>query len=279
MPTFLWESIAFGPIHSRRLGQSLGVNLLPTDVKICSFDCLYCECGWTLEKRLTAREFYEVSTVLQAIEHKLQECKNAGTPVDSITFSGNGEPTLHPYFDQIINGLIPLRDKYYPHAVISCLSNATQLMRPEVCSALKRIENPILKLDAGNQEMLNLINGPVVSVDIQQIVKELCTFNGNVIILTDAKREIKTVVMQNNRLDNAAWNAPADYVTGNSVEWQFAKDLIFKAGNEYRKFEMINMHVPTMNIDNIRYFKPYYHAYHYTEQSDRRIGEVTWISE
>ncbi|MCQ2283310.1 MAG: radical SAM protein [Bacteroidales bacterium] len=184
MPTFLWESIAFGPIHSRRLGQSLGVNLLPTDVKICSFDCLYCECGWTLEKRLTAREFYEVSTVLQAIEHKLQECKNAGTPVDSITFSGNGEPTLHPYFDQIIDGLIPLRDKYYPHAVISCLSNATQLMRPEVCSALKRIENPILKLDAGNQEMLNLINGPVVSVDIQQIVKELCTFNGNVIIQT-----------------------------------------------------------------------------------------------
>ena len=102
MSTFLWESIAFGPIHSRRLGHSLGINLLPTDEKICSFDCLYCECGWTLEKNLKAREFYPVSTVLQAIEHKLKTCMESNTPVDSITFSGNGEPTLHPSFGEII---------------------------------------------------------------------------------------------------------------------------------------------------------------------------------
>lgn len=182
MSTFLWESIAFGPIHSRRLGHSMGINLLPTDEKICSFNCLYCECGWTLEKRLDAREYYPVTTVLQAIEHKMQECVAKQAPVDSITFSGNGEPTLHPHFDQIIDGLIPLRDKYYPQAVISCLSNATQLMRPAVCAALKRIENPLLKLDTGTQEMLETINGPIVPVKLDEVVEELCTFEGNLVI-------------------------------------------------------------------------------------------------
>lgn len=184
MATFLRDSIAFGPIQSRRLGHSLGINLLPTDVKICTFNCLYCECGWTLEKNLTARAFYPVSTVLQSIEHKLKACQNTQTPIDSITFSGNGEPTLHPQFDKIIDGLLPLRDKYYPHAVISCLSNSTQLARPEVCKALQKIDNPILKLDAGNQQMLDLINGPILSVSFDELVKQLCSFHGNLIIQT-----------------------------------------------------------------------------------------------
>lgn len=182
MSTFLWESIAFGPIHSRRLGSSLGINLLPTDVKICSFNCIYCECGWTLEKSLTAREYYPVDTVMQAIEHKLQESIATGKQVDSITFSGNGEPTLHPHFHQIIDRLLGLRDTYYPKAVITCLSNATQLMRPEVCAALKKIENPLLKLDAGTQEMLDIINGPIVPVNLDEVVRELCSFNGNLVI-------------------------------------------------------------------------------------------------
>ncbi len=184
MSTFLRDSIAFGPIHSRRLGQSLGINLLPTDVKICSFNCLYCECGWTLEKSLTAHTYPSVEIVTQAIEYKLKSCAESGTKVDSITFSGNGEPTLHPQFDQIINHLLVLRDQYYPHAVISVLSNATQLMRPEVCDALKRIESPILKLDAGTQEMLNLINAPTVPVNIHEVVAQLCRFNGNLILQT-----------------------------------------------------------------------------------------------
>jgi len=184
MSTFLWESIAFGPIHSRRLGHSLGINLLPTDEKICSFDCLYCECGWTLEKSLTAREFYPVDTVLQAIEHKLKDCLDNNKPVDSITFSGNGEPTLHPHFDQIIDGLLPLRDQYYPNAVISCLSNATQLSRPEVRTALLKINNPILKLDAGTQEMFNTINGPILPINIDEVIKNLCSFNGDLLLQT-----------------------------------------------------------------------------------------------
>lgn len=184
MATFLWESVVFGPIHSRRLGNSLGINLLPTDEKICSFNCLYCECGWTLEKNLAAREFCPADEVLQAIEHKLQTCRDARTPVDSITFSGNGEPTLHPQFDKIIDGLLPLRDKYYPEAAISCLSNATQLARSEVHDALKKIDNPILKLDAGNQQLLDLINDPVVPVSFDETVTHLCSFHGNLIIQT-----------------------------------------------------------------------------------------------
>lgn len=182
MSTFLWEAIAFGPIHSRRLGNSLGINLLPTDVKICSFNCLYCECGWTLEKSLTAREYYTTNTVMQAIEHKLKSCAEAGTPVDSITFSGNGEPTLHPQFSEIIDRLIPLRDTYYPNAVISCLSNATQLMRADIRSALRRIENPILKLDAGTQAMFDLINAPTQPINIQDVVENLCHFQGELML-------------------------------------------------------------------------------------------------
>ena len=168
--TFLWESIAFGPIHSRRLGHSLGINLMPVDEKICSFNCLYCECGWTLEKNLNAREPYPLEIVMEAIERKLAECASVHTPVDSITFSGNGEPTLYPWFDQVIDRLLVLRDKYYPQAVITCLSNATQLYRPEIVRAL--------------QAMLDTINAPIVPVDIEQVTDQLCTFNGNLIIQT-----------------------------------------------------------------------------------------------
>lgn len=184
MSTFLWESIAFGPIHSRRLGQSLGINLLPVDEKICTFNCLYCECGWTLEKNIHARAPYPLETVMEAIEHKLSDCHRQNIPVDSITFSGNGEPTLYPWFDQVIERLLVLRDKHYPQAVITCLSNATQLVRPEIVAALKRIENPMLKLDAGSQAMLDTVNAPVVPVDIEQVTEQLCSFDGNIIIQT-----------------------------------------------------------------------------------------------
>lgn len=184
MSTFLWESIAFGPIRSRRLGQSLGINLMPVDEKICTFNCLYCECGWTLEKNLNARAPYPLDTVLEAIERKLVDCRRSDTPVDSLTFSGNGEPTLYPWFGQVIDRLLVLRDKYYPEAVITCLSNATQLYRQEVIAALKRIENPMLKLDAGSQAMLDTVNAPVVPVDIEQVTGQLCQFDGNLVIQT-----------------------------------------------------------------------------------------------
>jgi wyosine [tRNA(Phe)-imidazoG37] synthetase (radical SAM superfamily) len=181
---FLWDKIAFGPIQSRRLGNSLGINVSPTDVKVCSFDCIYCECGWTLEKSIDPHLFFSVEEITTAIETKLRQCKEAGTPIDSITFSGNGEPTLHPNFDQIIDTLITLRDKYYPKTAITCLSNATQLANEKVLIALQKIENPILKLDAVTEPLFQLINKPTVPVSVEEIIKKLQKMNGNFVLQT-----------------------------------------------------------------------------------------------
>ncbi len=181
---FLWDSIAFGPISSRRLGKSLGINILPTTKKICSFNCIYCECGWTLERDFNDDDFYPVDTVMEAIENKLINCRKDQIAIDSITFSGNGEPTMHPHFGQIIDGLIALRDRYYPGTIITCLSNSTQLYRTEVREALLKIENPLLKLDAGSDQLYRLINRPTLPVTFEEIVSYLRGFNGQLIIQT-----------------------------------------------------------------------------------------------
>lgn len=181
---FLWDKIAFGPILSRRLGHSLGINVSPVDVKICSFDCIYCECGWTLEKNIDPHLFYPVDEIIAAIAAKLQQCKENNTVIDSITFSGNGEPTLHPHFDQIIDRLIVLRGKYYPKTAITCLSNATQLTKAEVLSSLQKIENPILKLDAVSEPLFQLINKPTISISVEDIIKQLQQFHGHFVLQT-----------------------------------------------------------------------------------------------
>ena len=179
---FLWDKIAFGPIQSRRLGSSLGINISPTTVKICLFDCIYCECGWTLEKNSNSDCFFSVDEIMNAIEGKLSQCRENHTHIDSITFSGNGEPTLHPNFHQIIDHLIVLRDTYFPKTAITCLSNATQLANEKVVSALKKIENPILKLDAVTEPLFQLINKPVIPISVEEIIKYLQQFNGNFIL-------------------------------------------------------------------------------------------------
>jgi len=181
---FLWNKIAFGPICSRRLGNSLGINVSPTNVKICSFDCIYCECGWTLEKTVDFSRFLSVTEIVTAIEKKLYLCKEENISIDSITFSGNGEATLHPSFYQIIESLILLRDKYYPKTAITCLSNAAQLANSQVVAALKKIENPILKLDAVTDPLFKLINRPTLSISIEEIITHLRQFNGKFILQT-----------------------------------------------------------------------------------------------
>jgi len=181
---FLWDKIAFGPISSRRLGNSLGINVSPTHVKICSFDCIYCECGWTLEKSIDSQLFYSVEEIVAAIEVKLRQCKETNTLIDSITFSGNGEPTLHPQFNQIIDALVVLRDKYYPETAITCLSNATQLANEKVFAALQKIENPILKLDAVTEPLFQLINKPTIVISAEEVIKQLQQLNGNFILQT-----------------------------------------------------------------------------------------------
>ena len=181
--TSLYDYIIFGPIRSRRLGLSLGVNLLPIDSKLCSFDCIYCECGWNDEhpgkRRFNARE--DVRTMLDAT---LQKLVAQGTPPDVITFAGNGEPTLHPYFESIIEDTIALRDKHCPGAKVSVLSNATQIHREDVRRALLRVDNNILKLDSAFDATVQLMNKPQGAYTVARTVELLKAFEGNLIVQT-----------------------------------------------------------------------------------------------
>jgi wyosine [tRNA(Phe)-imidazoG37] synthetase (radical SAM superfamily) len=180
----LLESIVFGPISSRRLGVSLGVNLLPTEKKYCSFNCIYCECGWNqidtkVDVPLNKRE--DVKAALKMRLESNSEQENA--KINSITFSGNGEPTIHPDILGIVNDVIELRNQYCPQAKITILSNSTNLVREDVFEALQKIDNPILKLDSGTEEMYNRINKPV-SAKFDTIIDRLKAFGGKCIIQT-----------------------------------------------------------------------------------------------
>jgi len=169
----LFDKIIFGPVLSRRLGISLGVNLMPTDQKICTFDCIYCECGWTQDAGITKGQFHSLSDVVIALEKKLNLFYSENKEINSITFAGNGEPTLHPQFSDIIDNVILLRDQYFPKAEISVLSNSTTLPNSDVVNALKKVDKPIMKLDAGSQELYELINKPLTNKKLSDIVSEL----------------------------------------------------------------------------------------------------------
>ena len=177
------ETTVFGPIFSRRLGSSLGINLLPEEGKLCNFDCIYCECGWNADGR-GDRRIPKAADVRKALTEKLEACKAAGTPIDSITFSGDGEPTLNPDFPEIIDLTLALRDLYYPLAKVSVLSNATQTWRPAVFEALRKVDNPILKLDAPTDEAAALINRPIGEYHVEDIVRDLERFDGNFVLQT-----------------------------------------------------------------------------------------------
>ncbi len=178
--TALFESIIFGPIRSRRLGLSLGVNLLPQHSKICSFDCIYCECGSNSERR--GREgFADFDEVVEALEHTLSTTTE---PLDVITFAGNGEPTLHPRFEQIIERTIELRDRLMPSAKISVLSNATNLAKESVVRALKMVDNNILKLDSAIEKTAKLIDRPHGEYSIERVVEQMRGFESECIVQT-----------------------------------------------------------------------------------------------
>ena len=179
----LREETVFGPIHSRRLGNSLGINLLPTRGKICNFVCIYCECGWNKDGR-TREPLPSAETVFACLEEKLRECAGAGTPIDSITFSGDGEPTLNPEFPRIIDDTLALRDRWYPAARVSVLSNATRVHLPEVFAALRKVDNPIMKLDAPTDELVARINHPAPGYRVDRVIKALKAFEGDFILQT-----------------------------------------------------------------------------------------------
>ena len=179
-----FDEIVFGPIFSRRLGSSLGVNILPSKGKLCNFDCVYCECGWNKDGAVADRRFPNLQEVEEALRTKMQKAATEGVPVDSITFSGNGEPTMNPDFAEIIDVTLRLRDEYFPNAKVSVLSNATLLDREKVTEALKKIDNPILKIDASSQSLVEKINKPVGSYELSNVLECLKGFEGNFILQT-----------------------------------------------------------------------------------------------
>ena len=183
MSTIIYPSPIFGPVHSRRLGISLGINLLPADGKVCSFDCIYCECGFNEDHRPTlpmpTREL-----VAERLEAKLKEMNAEGQLPDVLTFAGNGEPTCHPHFAEIIEDTIQLRNHYCPKAKVSVLSNSTMIHRQQVHNALMRVDNNILKLDTVDPIYINKVDHPQGTYDVEKIIERLKAFNGHVIIQT-----------------------------------------------------------------------------------------------
>ena len=177
------ETLVFGPIRSRRLGSSLGINLLPEEGKLCNFDCIYCECGWNRDGRGDHR-IPTAEELRKALSEKLVECREKGIPIDSITFSGDGEPTLNPEFPEIVDITVALRNELYPEARISVLSNATRCGREDVFRALKKVDNPILKLDAASDEGAALINRPAGDYHVAEIVRSMERFEGDFVLQT-----------------------------------------------------------------------------------------------
>ena len=176
------EETVFGPIFSRRLGSSLGINLLPEKGKICNFDCIYCECGWNKDGR-NDTVLPTAEKVRGDLERMLKKLVAEGTPVDSITFSGDGEPTLNPDFVQIIDDTLRLRNEYYPKAKVSVLSNATRVHIPEIFNALRKVDNPIMKIDAPTNELVERINKPAPGYDVKRVVEALKAFSDPNIVL------------------------------------------------------------------------------------------------
>ena len=183
MATFLFGETIFGPVKSRRLGLSLGVNLLPVDRKICNFNCIYCECGWTTTSSQKAI-LPTAAFVISELEARLVTMKKENQSLDVITFAGNGEPTLHPQFSEVITATIDLRNQYFPSAKVAVLSNATSIQRERVFTALQKVDQNILKLDSGIQNTCRLINKPTGKFNISTLVAGLRKFNGNLIIQT-----------------------------------------------------------------------------------------------
>jgi wyosine [tRNA(Phe)-imidazoG37] synthetase (radical SAM superfamily) len=184
MATFLFDDIIFGPVKSRRLGVSLGINLLPTKRKICNFNCIYCECGWTKNPEKEVSSLPSRLDVYKALEHKLSEMKEKDQHPDVITYAGNGEPTLHPEFPGIIDDSITLRNKFSPDTKIAVLSNATTITNPLIKAALLKIDKNILKLDSAYDSTVKIHNQPQTSLNVEELIKNLSGFNGKLIIQT-----------------------------------------------------------------------------------------------
>ena len=215
----LFTDIIYGPVRSRRLGLSLGVNLLPLHSKLCSFDCIYCECGWNADNRTARPRFNAREDIRTALRHTLSKMAGEGALPDVITFAGNGEPTMHPDFEAIIDDTIALRNELAPEAKISVLSNATQLRRSDVVRALQRVDNPILKLDSAIEATAQAINKPCGAYSVAEVVEQLKAFHGNFILQTMFLRGEHNGTYIDNTTENEflAWAAVVGYLHPRSV--------------------------------------------------------------
>ncbi len=182
MPGFLFHDVIFGPVLSRRLGLSLGINLLPSHSKYCSFNCIYCECGWTPENMNLAPKLPSRKLVGQYLEYRLKELIEEDHIPDVLTYAGNGEPTMHPDFAGIVDDTLALRDKYMPGVKVAILSNASMIQEPLVFNALLKLDYNIQKLDTGFDLLFSRINNPVVPVKFNGLIQGLKKFKGKVII-------------------------------------------------------------------------------------------------
>jgi wyosine [tRNA(Phe)-imidazoG37] synthetase (radical SAM superfamily) len=242
MATFLFDKTIFGPVFSRRLGISLGINLLPNDSKICSFDCIYCECGRNPKKRDKKTVLPSRDDVRKMLRQKLSEMREEDTTPDVITFAGNGEPTLHPEFYNIIDDTIAIRDELCPNARIAVLSNSTMLHKKNVVEALKKVDDNILKFDSAFSETIELLDCPSGNFDIDKVIEQLKEFEGTQIIQTMfISGEYKGVEINNtssHELD--AWMEKIAYINPKQVMiYTIARDTPLETLNKI-PFETLN---------------------------------------
>ena len=179
----VYPSPIFGPIKSRRLGISLGVNIMPGDGKWCSFDCVYCECGLNRDHH-PKEPLPTTEEVHDKLESTLKQMKERGERLDVITFSGNGEPTMHPMFSKIVDNVLSLRNEYYPEAKVTVLSNSTQIYRQDVFETLMKVDNALMKLDTVSDKYIHTVDQPVGNYNLQLIIDRLASMNGHAIIQT-----------------------------------------------------------------------------------------------
>lgn len=184
MATFLFDKIVFGPVSSRRLGVSLGINLLPLSKKLCNFDCIYCECGWSHQHKIRRSEIPSRKEVFIALENKLAEMVHEGKKPDVITFAGNGEPTMHPEFSGIVKDTVILRDKFFPGCKISLLCNSTLIHKAQIREVLPLIDQNIFKLDTAIESTFIRLNKPAPGITLASIIENLTGWEGPMILQT-----------------------------------------------------------------------------------------------
>lgn len=235
MGTILFGDVVFGPLKSRRLGSSLGVNLLPRKGKLCNFDCLYCECGFN-ENGLKDREIPGKELVAEALQSKLKELSSDGIGVDSITFSGNGEPTMHPEFPWITGRAISLRDEFMPSAKVSVLTNGSRVGVKKIAEALLKVDNPIIKIDSAFEKTIKLINRPSYPYSLDKIVADLVPFRKKFVLQTMFLRGVYDGVIIDNTTEEEI------------SEWQ---KLVLKIDPGRIMIYTIDRETPARNLEKV----------------------------